>query len=161
MKQSSISLIAGCRREFAAINKRIRKSPLDQTVQYLTMYSLIKSCGTVEFIFKSIIADYFRNIPAVQIQNYLDLTVRDASTSPKYGNICNLLNKFDDQWNTNFKAAINSHADKNRLINSIDSLVTNRHEFAHGKNPNVSFASIKSYFEDSVIVLKILDQCVR
>lgn len=158
---ASITLISDCKTELNEIEILINSAPLDPKVQYLTMYSLIKSCGTVEHVFKSVIADFFSKISVSQIQNYLELTVRDSSTNPKYNQICTMLKKFDDQWATAFKAAVNVHPDSHRLMSSIDSLVTNRNQFAHGKNPTVSFKSIKDYFDDAIIVLKILDACVK
>lgn len=150
-----------CKAELDNIDSIIRSSPLDKNVPYLTMYALIKSCGTIEYVFKSIVADYFSISTIPQIHTYIDNTVREGYSSPKYDNICRLIRKFDDKWTKAFKQNIEDHPNKNKIIDSINSLVNNRHQFAHGKNPTVSFKEIQNYYSDSVEVLNILDAVVK
>lgn len=161
MKRELKKQIRLCLEELKEIDKLIAAAPLDSKVPFLTMYALIKSCGTVEYVFKSIIADFCERTRITQLQNYIEISIREAPTSPKYDNILNLLNKFDNQWHSNFKNNFNAHPDAQRLRASLNSLVTNRHQFAHGRIPPVSFNSIKTYFIDAIEVLKILDAIVQ
>ena len=55
-----------------------------------------------------------------------------------------LLGKFDDQWKKNFQNAVKARPDKERLISASNSLVNNRHSFAHGKVPTANFNEIKN-----------------
>lgn len=162
-------MIDSCKEELEDIESRLQTlSATDSCRKYLTNYSLIKACGTAEFAYRSIIADYFKKYASPQIDTYLENTIRNASSSAKYDNMSNLLAKFDKAWSDAFKAAVASHVDGKsnnkdgqRLISSSNSLITNRHNFAHGKNPTVGFLDIKNYFYDVVTLINLLDGSVR
>lgn len=129
-------------------------------VPFLTNYSIVKSCGTVEFCFKTIISDVHSK-QSLQIVNYVDNTIRNSSMNPSYENICKTLKKFDDSWHKAFKEKVNSHEHNKRITSSLDSLNNARNAFAHGKNPSSSFENIRSYFNDSIEILEILDEVVN
>lgn len=162
-------MIDDCKNELNDIELRLQTlSATDPCRKYLTNYSLIKACGTAEFVYRSIIADYFKKYASPQIDTYLENTIRNASSSAKYDNMKNLLDKFDKAWCDAFKAAVDSHIDGithikdgQRLISSSNSLVTNRHNFAHGKNPTAGFCDIKKYFYDVVTLIELLDNSVK
>ncbi len=128
-------------------------------VPYLTNYSIVRACGTIEFCFKTIISD-LHSTSSSQIRSYVDNTIRNSSMNPSRDNICRTLKKFDENWNLNFKQKLNEHADSARLKSSIDSLNNARNSFAHGETPSSSFENIRSYFNDCVEILKILDEVV-
>ena len=150
-----------CTAEISDIDTKMSSlSPLDKTKIYLTHYALIKACGTIEFVYWSIVADYFSSSPMHQIHTYLEKTVRNGSMSATYENMCKLLGNFDDAWKNNFKAAVNAHPDKERLLDSSKSLVNNRHTFAHGRTPTATFQDIKNYYNDAIVLLNIFDSVV-
>ena len=99
MKQELQDMLADCTSELNDIEVRINSLPsLDKGRQYFTNYALIKACGTVEFVYRSIVADHFSQLLNSRIDTYLDTTVRQGSNSAKYENMKKLLNKFDRQW---------------------------------------------------------------
>lgn len=60
MKSELQDLIDECTAEINDIETRIAAMPpLDKAVRYLTHYALIKASGTAEFVYRSIVADYF------------------------------------------------------------------------------------------------------
>ena len=127
--------------------------------KYLTHYTVMKTCGVIEFSYKTIIAD-FHNGCSIQLQTYIDKTVRENSKNPSLDNIHSLLKNFDENWNNQFTSQMNSHPDKNRLITSLKSLNGNRNALAHGQQCNASFYDIKSYFNDAMEIIKIVDAVV-
>ena len=58
------------------------------------------------------------------------------------------------------KSAIDAHPDKERLRDSLKSLVNNRHAFAHGKVSTATFQDIKNYYNDALTVINIFDSIV-
>ena len=168
MKPELQQMLNDCNAELNDIDAKIKAlAALDKTKQYLTNYALMKVCGTVEFVYRSIIADFFAKLACSQIDNYLEQTVRSNSRGAKYETMRSLLGKFDGNWSENFKDLVLLHIDANgnkdgqKLISSSNSLVTNRNLFAHGKTPTASFASIVSYYMDVVILINILDSVVK
>ena len=149
-----------CQNEFNALSVLIPQtgvmSPLGR---YLTHYSLIRACGTIEYAFKTIIADYHQGI-SLQLSNYLDNKVRSNSCNPSYQNIISMLGDFDSQWKSDFKSQIKQLPNSPRVLASLDSLNANRNSLAHGHGSTVTFNDIKDYYTDAVQVIKVLDNVV-
>lgn len=161
MKQELQEMLDICSTELNDIEQRINELPLfDKGKQYLTNYALIKASGTVEFVYRSIVADHFSKLSDSRIDTYLDASVRKSSMSAKYDNMLKLLGKFDDDWRKNFQSAVKARGDKEKLIDASNSLVNNRHAFAHGKSPTATFLEIKQYYFDVVQLIGILDSIV-
>ena len=161
MKCELQDMINECNRELLDIETRIGNlQPTDKERQYLSNYALIKACGTVEYVYRSIVADFFSNLADERIDTYLDVMVRQGSGSAKYDNMKGLLNKFDVEWATRFKEEVQSLSDSQRLISASNSLVTNRHAFAHGQNPTATFLDIKNYYQDVLRLIAIFDSIV-
>lgn len=161
MKSELQDLIDECTAEINDIETRIAAMPpLDKAVRYLTHYALIKASGTAEFVYRSIVADYFSALSDSRIDTYLDASVRKGSMSIKYDMMCKLLGKFDDQWQKNFRKAVGEHQSGQKIIAASNSLATNRHDFAHGKTPTATFQDIKNYYFDVLELIKIFDSVV-
>lgn len=161
MKQELRDLLDGCTTELTDIEYRISAlPPLDKGRQYFTNYALIKASGTVEFVYRSIVVDHFSQLSNTRIDTYLDSTIRQGSNSAKYDNMMKLLNKFDQTWGSSFKTAVQNNPDGQRLINASNSLVRNRHNFAHGQPTTATFLEIKQYYFDVVRLIDIFDHIV-
>lgn len=157
--EASIAL-KSCLEEFDAISKLIEGlGHTSKPIPYLTKYALIKACGTIEFCFKTIIADIHRN-QTKQIKNFIDKNIRMSSMNPSKSNICKTLSLFDDAWNREFKEKLKEHSNVKRIEDSLDSLNNSRNTFAHGGSITLTFDTIKTYLIDAIEVVKILDSVV-
>ena len=162
MKQELQDKLDECMDELNEIDGIIKSlSPFDKQIQYLTRYAIMKASGTAEIVYRSIVADYFSKFSDSKIDKYIDNTVRSGSMSAKYEMMSNLLKKFDDQWTNNFKAAVNRNPEGQRIIAASNSLVANRHAFAHGHPTSASFTSIREYYEDVMKLIAIFDSVVH
>ena len=156
MKDELKELLDECTQELEDIDKKISElKPFDKTKNYLTQYALIKSCGTVEYVYRSIVADYFSQFAVPQMDTYIESTVRSGSMSAKYDNMRGLLNKFDEAWAETFKTNVQNMPDGQIIIAASNSLVANRHTFAHGGVPSATFKDIKQYYN---YVLKLINE---
>lgn len=161
MKAELQTLMNDCSAELADIDNRISNmQSLDKGKTYYTQYALIRTCGTIEFVYRSIVADYFTQYSIPQIDQYLDQHIRTGQLSATYENMKRLLNSFDENWKNAFTNSVSSHPDSNRILSSINSLVNNRNLFAHGKNPTATFNDIKQYYSDATILISLFDQAV-
>lgn len=162
MKQELQDMLDECTAELDDIEDRIDALPsLDKGRKYFTNYALIKACGTVEFVYRSIVADYFSQLTNSRIDTYLDMKIRKGSMSAKYEMMMKLLGEFDDQWKRDFKNAVEVRTDGARLKSASESLVTNRHYFAHGRPPTATFLDIKQYYVDVVELIRVFDSIVH
>lgn len=161
MKSELQSLIEDCNAEMNDIESKLTSlDAFDKTKLYLTKYALMKASGTLEFVFRSIVADFFDDCSS-QVVTYIEKTVRTGSMSSTYDNMKSLLKKFDDAWASEFQSRVNSASDKQRIIDSAKSIVTNRHSFAHGREPTATFGEIKTYYTDALQLINILDLVVN
>jgi RiboL-PSP-HEPN len=158
--QEAQNNIDRCVAELQRIYHLIEGHGTSPIVPFLTNYSIVRACGTIEFCFKTVISDSLSG-HSTQIANYIDHTIRNSSMNPSKSNICSTLKKFDEEWNTKFKNQLKNHEHSDRLNSSIDSLNSLRNSFAHGDPLSSSFDDIRNYFKDSVIIIKILDEIVN
>ena len=153
------SLVDECDSDFERIEKIIEVlTNTNPAVPFLTKYVIIKACGTLEQAFKMMISDFSCVGQSSQVKKFVDISFRESSINPNLQNIHNSLKKFDEQWNTNFKALLNSDVDLAKIKSSIASLNSARNQFAHGGNPTVTFNDVKDYFNDAKMIIDYIDQ---
>lgn len=161
MKQGLQDKLAECMAELNEIDSIIKiLSPFSKEIQYLTRYAIIRASGTAEIVYRSIVADYFSKFSDCRIDKYIDLTVRSGSMSAKYEIMVKLLGKFDDKWAQDFKSLVKSNPEGQKIIDASNSLVSNRHAFAHGHPTSATFTNIKEYYEDVMKLIDIFDRVV-
>lgn len=149
--------IKDCLNELNRIERIINEEGATSPIcSYLTKYALIRTCGTIEVSYKTIIADYYERYSSV-LGSFITHHVRNATRNGTYDNICTALKEFDETKSKNFKVTINSLTDKEKILSSMKSLNTARNNVAHGISSTLSFTDIKSYFNDSLIVIEKLD----
>lgn len=154
-------LLADCDTELAHIDTLITSlGGTNLIVPYLNKYSVIKSCGTIEISFKTLIADYCSKRSKQQVKNFLNRRVRENSANPSYNRIIQILADFDGNWVKNFKTQMKALANYNSITSSVQSLVDARNDFAHGGNPTITFSDIKQYFSESKFIIVTLDNVI-
>jgi hypothetical protein len=127
---------------------------------YLTKYSLIRACGTIEQSFKSVVADFCSWRCKKQLKRFLGQRVRDSSMNPSYSNICKLVKDFDETWLATFKASVDGAANNSSLMTSLQSLVDARNDFSHGGSPSVTIGDVLTYYAHSRAIIEMLDASV-
>ncbi len=79
-----------------------------------------------------------------------------------FNKIIDILNLFDDSWSADFKSEILTQEPiPEQFKYSIDSVVSTRHNIAHGKNTGISIVQIEKYFQDIDKTVAILDQSIK
>lgn len=126
-------------------------------VPFLTKYAIIKSCGTIEICFKAILSDYKIHEQNDKVKNFINAKFRNSSINPNKDNIHKSLKLFDEEWNDIFKDEIGKLTNKDKILDSLNSLNEARNDFAHGGNPSSSFDNVVEYFKDSIIIIEIID----
>ena len=129
-------------------------------VPYLTKYAIIRACGTIEFSFKAVIADYCDHRSKKQVKRFFSRRIRAGSANPSFDNICKFLNDFDEDWKKTFKDKINTEPNKSNLLTSLQSLVDARNNFSHGGSPSSSIGDILNYFSHARRIIEILDAVI-
>lgn len=147
--------------ELRDISVRLRKiGPFDDVRSIYTKYSLIIIYGAIERAFKDIIIERCSMGAPDQLKNFLIKKFDQNAFSFRFDELCKQLGLFDDNWKNNFKKNIAKRVYRERYKTSLSSIFDTRNEFAHGGDPKVTFCSIKKYFNDCLIVIKIFDSTV-
>lgn len=127
---------------------------------YLTKYAVIRACGSIEVSFKALVADFCSRRSKKQVKRFIHMKIRKGSTNPSQSNIMNILNLFDEDWKKSFKANLKADPDKQQLLDSLQSLVDARNEFAHGGNPTLTIADILQHFDRARRVVEHVDAVI-
>jgi len=153
------SIIEECSDELIHISQTVEAiGSTSRPVPYMNKYAIIKASGTLERAFKTIIADFLENgTTNTSLQSFIDNQIRQNSQNPSYGNICGTLKKIDEVLLTEFKTQVNSLADKDRIQTSLQSLVDDRNNLAHGGTPPASVGQTLQYYQDSIQIIECLD----
>ena len=145
-------LLQDCAIELNSIQQWIVNHNLDSNVRFLTSYSVIKACGTIEIVLKQIIYDYLASGANDEAKTFLSKSIIDASFNPSPGQIYKLLERINVRWKciagTNQKGQLKS-------------LVELRNSFAHGTVITASINDIKNYYNAGMWILEKLDETIK
>ncbi|WP_173086439.1 HEPN domain-containing protein [Fundidesulfovibrio magnetotacticus] len=150
-----------CSSELKSIQTKIKTlGAFDSSTPHLTMYALIRSCGTIEASIKTIVADYFSRNQSARLKRFIDKKIRNSPTNPRYDHILKLLGEFDTTWKDSIKLRINTHKKRDKILSSLDSLCNARNDLAHGGRPNVTIKDIVKYYSNCTLIVKGVDALI-
>ena len=158
MNESYKRQLDDCNDELSELKERIDKDQLDSMVKFLQRYAIIKACGTIEAVFKSILADKVEQGVSTEVQKYLDKNIRDSSSNPSTKQIERILEQFSNEWKIAFQDAVKQNHSQDK--ENLNSLVQLRNDFAHGSSPNASINTIIKQFESGRIIIELLDSII-
>lgn len=76
--------------------------------------------------------------------------------NPKAQKIVEVLGEFKADWRNELKKFL----DEKGRGSAIDSIMSNRHQIAHGKNSDITLIKVKDYLEKSVQVIEFIERQV-
>ena len=141
-----------CEVELNSIQQWIHRNRLDSNVRFLTSYSVIKACGTVEYVFKQIVYDYLSSGANEEAKTYLNKSIIEASFNPSTGQMYRILEKINSDWRVGFENLIKGSSQMGQL----NSLVKLRNSFAHGSAITASINDVKNYYNAGIWILEKL-----
>lgn len=141
-----------CEVELNSIQQWIHSNRLDSNVRFLTSYSVIKACGTVEYVFKQIVYDYMSSGANEEAKTYLNKSIIEASFNPSTGQMYRILEKINSDWRVGFENLIKGSSQMGQL----NSLVKLRNSFAHGSAITASINDVKNYYNAGIWILEKL-----
>lgn len=157
MNGSYERLLQDCTIELNNIQQWISNHNLDSNIRFLTSYSVIKACGTIEIVFKQMIYDYLASGANDEAKAFLNKSIIEASFNPSPGQIYRLLEKINVAWKQDFERSISGTNQKGQL----KSLVELRNSFAHGSVITASMNDIKNYYDAGIWILGKLDETIN
>ena len=154
MNGTNVSLLDDCRRELNGISRWIGSNAMHSNVRFLVSYAVIKSCGSIEHVLKSMLHEYLSQGASCETDLYLQKKILEASFNPGPSKIEQLFESMSSSWKTQFKNRTASSSEKIKL----KSLVTLRNDFAHGSPITVSISEVIDYFDSGRKILEWIDE---
>ena len=124
-------------------------------------YLCVLSSGYLENSLRILLSDYISRNSSREIQRYSEPII-GSLTNCKHGKIIKTLEQFDTNWASSFSEKIEKKSKiENEIKDSIDSLVQNRHDIAHGKSIGVGYVTVKKYYEKANEAVEIMEEIIR
>lgn len=146
-----------CKEQLSLIETKIDEDKFSSYVPYLIAYAVVKCCGTIEIIYKSLVFDHLVTGVNQETSNFLEKTLKDTSSNPSTGNIQKILDTINSSWSSEFQNQIKVGDAKGCL----NSLVQLRNDFSHGKSITATIGDVKRYFDGAINVLNIIDSIIK
>ena len=116
-------------------------------------YLCILVSGYLETSIRAIYSEYSSKRADRNVANYVSSRLGRTWT-PKMENILMLIGAFSRQWEVELRSATEE------LKESVDAIVANRNNIAHGKDTGISYRRICDYYKDAIKVVELIEgQC--
>jgi len=124
-------------------------------------YLCILVSGFIEESLRILLEEYTRTHASPVVQNFVSREIQEI-TNCKASKIGSILQRFNPTWEREFLSQIEA---KSRIVDeiksSLDSVVANRHQIAHGRNIGLRFASVSTYYLNVKKAVEAMEQVIR
>lgn len=131
--------------------KLVDSLPAEPEVRsHYARYLCVLCSGFIEVAIRTIFVDYARRT-AVTTSDYVSRQLR-GFRNPKSEEITQIIIAFDKTWSETFIREVDGAPS-----DSINSIVDNRNQIAHGENVGISYHTIKEYHDNAMKVIRLID----
>ncbi len=115
-------------------------------------YLCVLVAGFIETSVRSLLSGYVRKNGSPSVASYVETQLRFFQ-NPKMERILDLARSFNPDWADRVETAT-----EGELKDSVDSVIANRNQIAHGENVGVTYVTMKRYYENAVKVIEIVER---
>lgn len=115
-------------------------------------YLCVLVSGFLEVSICATFNQFAKNSSSPQVANFVKYQL-DSFQNPKMGKIVELTRAFNPEWANELETAT-----EGKLKDTVNSIVANRHQIAHGRDVGITYAHIKNYYEDAIKVVDIIEK---
>lgn len=144
-------------KDLDGLKNKIDEVDDEEVKSFLVRLFCVRTSGLLEVFLKTRISEYSKGKVPKEINRFLTSKFKDI-TSLKTSKLEEVLCAFSTDWSDSFTSYIEEH---DQLKNSIDSIIAQRHNIAHGQQSNLGIASMNQYYEDVKTVVTYLDGIIR
>lgn len=121
---------------------------------HMGRYACVVVSGFLENALAEVCCAYVADRAQPPVVAYTASVLRKIQ-NPKAAKFVETFGRFNKDWGL----SLNDHLLENseRRKGAIDSIMTNRHLIAHGKNSNITLRQVKTYFEASIETIEFLE----
>ena len=115
-------------------------------------YLCVLSAGFLENAITEIYGDFVRTASSKPVADYA-MSHLSRIQKPKASRFIEIAGLFKSAW----AAALESFIASDGRREAINSIMANRHEIAHGKQPGITLTQIKNYLDRAVDVIEFIE----
>lgn len=119
-----------------------------ELMSHWARYLCVLLSGFIETSLQSIYCDYARRTSNTCVTNYVASKLR-RFTNPNMQDILSLVSAFNPKWREDLE-----NVTTEEIKDSIDSVIANRNQIAHGGDVGITYTRVKRYYEN---VIKLID----
>lgn len=124
----------------------------DEEIQaHFAKYLCVRTSGLLENYIKSQVGDYVDASSSKPSSSFVRNKTKNF-TNIDYNKLTNFLNSFSSDWKDQFEDSLDAE-----LKSSLNTIISNRNNIAHGNNDSITFRSMKTHYENLKRILAVLD----
>ncbi len=117
-------------------------------------YLCVLTAGFLENALVEVYSDYVKNAANSQVASFATKRLENI-VNPKSGRFVETARSFSKRWADDLDKFLNQDGQRRR--NAIDSIMSNRHQIAHGKNGRISVVRVRNYLLGCVEVIEFME----
>lgn len=118
-------------------------------------YLCVLVSGFLETSIRQIFSEYTKTKASPTIVNYVEKQL-ERFQNPNVESVLQLAGAFDPSWRTKLEDTVDEE-----VLSAVNSIVTNRHGIAHGRNIGLSYAVMYEYYINSRKLVESIDKQCR
>ncbi|MCC5945101.1 MAG: hypothetical protein JJT94_09200 [Bernardetiaceae bacterium] len=128
----------------------------DEELQaHFAKYLCVKTSGLFENYMKAQVGDYVDVSSARPTANFVKNKTK-SFTNINYQKLASFLNAFDNSWGRKFEEMLTPE-----LKSSLNAVIANRNNIAHGIPDSISLGSMKIHYENMKKIITIIDSIIK
>lgn len=144
-------------RDLDSLKTKTEEEDDEELKSYLVKLLCVRTAGLLEVFLKTRISEYSKNKVPKEISRFLNSKFKDI-TNLKSSKFEEVLTSFSVEWGEKFKDYLDNHEQEK---NSLDSVIAQRHNIAHGQSSNIGSVSMVQYYNDVKSIVVYLDTIIR
>jgi RiboL-PSP-HEPN len=120
----------------------------DLIKSHWSRYLCIQTSGFVEQSVRHLLGEYSEKTASPKTASFAIKNINRFQNA-KMNKIYELIGMFSADWESEFRSIINTE-----IHDHVDSIITNRHNIAHGKDVGISYTVIKKYYKSALKVIE-------
>lgn len=146
-------------RQHAALKSLIKRAGHDPSTRDLEMlahwgrYLCVLAAGFVENAVRFVYGAYIAKTSSSQTARYAMAQIADIQ-NPKAGRLVEIATSFEKAWG----AELTAFLDDNFRRDAVNTIMSNRHLIAHGKDSGITIARVDQYLARVVEIIDFLEQ---
>jgi hypothetical protein len=127
----------------------------DETKAVLSKFLCVRTSGFIESSLKNLLNEYIQGTSPKNIQQFVYKKIKTI-TNLKFEKLSETLALFSEKWKEDFVDMI---SDEQKA--SLNSIVSNRNNIAHGEIDSISFEIMKEYYKHARAVVDALKEIIK